>query len=60
MCRRQRTRRERPFYYDMQMEAFYAETKDADCLIYNSTIDGELQTLDELLQKIRFWLILRQ
>ena len=36
---------------NMQMEAFYAETKDADCLIYNSTIDGELQTLDELLQK---------
>ena len=36
---------------NMQMEAFYAETKDADCLIYNSNIDGELQTLDELLQK---------
>ena len=36
---------------NMQMEAFYAETKDADCLIYNSTIDGELQTLDEILQK---------
>lgn len=36
---------------NMQMETFYAEAKDADCLIYNSTIDGELQTLDELLQK---------
>ena len=36
---------------NMQMETFYAEAKDVDCLIYNSTIDGELQTLDELLQK---------
>ena len=36
---------------NMQMETFYAEAKEADCLIYNSTIDGELQTLDELLQK---------
>lgn len=36
---------------NMQMETFYAEAKDADCLIYNSTIDGELKTLDELLQK---------
>ena len=36
---------------NMQMETFYAEAKNADCLIYNSTIDGELQTLDELLQK---------
>lgn len=36
---------------NMQMEAFYAAAKDADCLIYNSTIDGELQTLDELLEK---------
>ena len=36
---------------NMQMETFYAEAKDTDCLIYNSTIDGELQTLAELLQK---------
>lgn len=36
---------------NMQMETFYAEAKDSDCLIYNSTIDGELKTLDELLQK---------
>lgn len=36
---------------NMQMETFYAEAKDADCLIYNSTIEGELQTMDELLQK---------
>ena len=36
---------------NMQMETFYAEAKEADCLIYNSTIEGELQTMDELLQK---------
>ena len=36
---------------NMQMEAFYDGAKDADCLIYNSTIDGELQTVDELLAK---------
>ena len=36
---------------NMQMESFYAGAKDADVLIYNSTIDGELQTLDELLAK---------
>lgn len=35
----------------MQMEEFYAAAKDADCLIYNSTIDGELNTIDELLAK---------
>lgn len=36
---------------NMQMEAFYAAAKDADYLIYNSTIDGELQTVDQLLDK---------
>lgn len=36
---------------NMQMESFYAQAKDADYLIYNSTIDGELRTLDELLAK---------
>ena len=36
---------------NMQMEAFYAGAKDADVLIYNSTIDGELETLDQLLEK---------
>lgn len=36
---------------NVQMESFYATAKDADCLIYNSTIDGELNTLDDLLQK---------
>lgn len=36
---------------NMQMEAFYAAAKDADYLIYNSTIDGELKSIDELLAK---------
>jgi iron complex transport system substrate-binding protein len=35
----------------MQMEEFYATAKDADYLIYNSTIDGELDSVDELLDK---------
>ena len=38
----------------MTMESFYDGAKDADLLIYNSTIDGELFTLDELLQKSAF------
>ena len=36
---------------NMQMEAFYAAARDADVLIYNSTIDGELETMDDLLAK---------
>lgn len=36
---------------NMQMEAFYAAAKDADYIIYNSTIDGELKSLDALLAK---------
>ena len=39
---------------NMQMEEFYAQAKDADYLIYNSTIDGELQTVDQLLGKCNF------
>ena len=35
----------------LQMEAFYAVAKDADFLIYNSTIDGELKTLSAMLEK---------
>ena len=38
----------------MTMESFYDGAKDADLLIYNSNIDGELFTLDELLQKSAF------
>ena len=36
---------------NMQMEEFYAGAKDADYIIYNSTIDGELTTMDEFLAK---------
>ena len=35
----------------MQIEEFYAAAKDVDYIIYNSTIDGELETVDELLDK---------
>lgn len=35
----------------MQMEEFYHAAKDADYLIYNSTIDGELDSIEELLEK---------
>lgn len=36
---------------NMDMESFYAGAKDADCLIYNSTIDGEIDTVSQLLAK---------
>ena len=36
---------------NMQMEDFYAQAKDADILIYNSTIEGELDSVDTLLAK---------
>ena len=36
---------------NVRMEDFYAGAKDADYIIYNSTIDGELKSLDELLKK---------
>ena len=36
---------------NMQMEEFYAGAKDADVIIYNSTIDGEIADLQELLEK---------
>lgn len=36
---------------NMSMESFYAGAKNADALLYNSTIGGELQTMDELLAK---------
>lgn len=35
----------------MQMEEFYASAKDADYLIYNSTIEGELTSVDDMLAK---------
>ncbi len=33
------------------MEQFYATAKDADYIIYNSTIDGEISSLEELIAK---------
>ena len=36
---------------NMTMESFYDGARDADVLIYNSTIDGELFTVADLLQK---------
>ena len=36
---------------NMEMEAFYSEARDADYLIYNSTIDAEITTIEELLGK---------
>lgn len=34
---------------NLQMEAFYDGAKDADILIYNSTLNGEIQTMEQLL-----------
>lgn len=36
---------------NMQVEEFYNGAKDADYIIYNSTIDGELSSVDELIDK---------
>ena len=36
---------------NLEMERFYAGAKDADIIIYNSSIDGEVHTIDELLAK---------
>ena len=35
----------------IEMENFFATAKDADYIIYNSTIGGEIKTIDELLAK---------
>ena len=35
----------------MEMEKFYASAKDADIIIYNSTIGGEISSLDSILEK---------
>lgn len=35
----------------IEMEKFFATAKDADYIIYNSTIGGEIKTIDELLAK---------
>ena len=36
---------------DMQFEVFYATAKDADVLIYSSTIDGGIEDISALLEK---------
>ncbi len=36
---------------NLNMEQFYAGAKDADILIYNSSIDGEVRSISELLGK---------
>jgi iron complex transport system substrate-binding protein len=36
---------------NMQMEDFYREASEADILIYNSTIGGEITSIDELIDK---------
>ena len=38
---------------NMQIEEFYAGAKDADYLIYNSSIDGGVSGVDELLDKCK-------
>lgn len=35
----------------MEMEEFYETAKDADFIIYNSTIDGEIESVEELISK---------
>ena len=34
-----------------ELEEFYKKAKDADYLIYNSTIDGGVKSVDELIEK---------
>ncbi|WP_029320281.1 ABC transporter substrate-binding protein [Butyrivibrio sp. AE3004] len=36
---------------NMQMEDFYAQAADADIIIYNSTIGGEISSIEELIGK---------
>ena len=36
---------------NMQMESFYDGARNADILVYNSAIDGELTTVNQLLEK---------
>ncbi len=36
---------------NISLEDFYAGAQDADVLIYNSTIEGEIHTMDELISK---------
>ena len=43
--------RDIPCYGTTHADYIYGEAKDADYIIYNSTIDGELSSIDELLAK---------
>lgn len=36
---------------NLEMETFFATAKDADYIIYNSTIGGEIETIGQLLEK---------
>ncbi|MCM1507188.1 MAG: ABC transporter substrate-binding protein [Ruminococcus flavefaciens] len=36
---------------NMEIETFYEKAREADCIIYNSTIDGELENLSQLIEK---------
>ncbi len=36
---------------NMDMESFYRKARDADFIIYNSTIDGELENISQLIEK---------
>ncbi len=36
---------------NLSLEEFYADAKDADVLIYNSTIEGKIETTEQLLSK---------
>ena len=38
---------------NMQMEEFYNGAKDADFIIYNSSIDGGVSSIEELLDKCK-------
>lgn len=40
---------------NMQMEEFYMKAKEADYLVYNSTIDGGIYSKDDLLLKSNFF-----
>ncbi len=40
---------------NISMEDFYINAKDADILIYNSTIDGEIETIEDLIDKDRLF-----
>lgn len=38
---------------NMDMETFYEKARDADIIIYNSTVEGELENISQLMEKSR-------